>query len=445
MKLDRKRWLILLAGILINLCQGAAYASSVFAKPMLIHLHCLVPKMILGADGVAVADPSGAMVPNMAKWAAAFSINLACLPIGMLLSGRFTDQRKGRLVIILGGVLFGSGMFLASYANSLSWLYLTFGAMMGLGSGAAYGAVVSTVVRWFPDKRGLASGLAVGALGFGSYLIPGIAIKLMAAAHSQRDAVLYAFEILGIAFLAIIATASFAMTPPPPDYKPAGYNPKSAAAKSQAKEDLDWTHMLARCKFWLLYGAYACGTFAGLMFVSQASPIAQSMAADIKALGTGPKMAEAACAVVMVYGLSNATGRVFWGFVSDRIGRIQAVMLMTMFSGVAMLLLPKLALDSTTLKMAAVVVGGCYGGCLGTFPSLCADTFGAKNLTANYGLLFSATVLPAISGPLIAAKISTATGSYSSAFIVAGVVSTAALVFALVEHAVAKKRLQASA
>lgn len=445
MNLDQKRWLILFAGILANLCQGAAYASSVFAKPMLTHLGCLVPKMIVGLGGMKVPDPTGAMVPDMTKWAAAFSINLACLPIGMLLSGKLTDKRKSRLVVMLGGAVFGLGMFLSGYSSSLTWFYVTFGVMMGLGSGAAYGAVVSTAVRWFPDKRGLASGLAVGALGFGSFVIAPVAVRLMAIAPNQNDAVTYTLKVLGIAFLVIFALASIVIAEPSADYKPAGFKPKSIAAKTVSNEGIVWTQMLKRGRFWLLYGMYACGAFSGLMIISQASPIAATMAADIKALGDGKLIAVAAGGVVAVLGLANATGRVLWGYISDKIGRLQSLALMFLITGIMMFLLPKMVGTSHSLKIAAVVIGVCFGGYLGTFPSLCADAFGVKNIAVNYGLLFSGFSVAAIAGPYVGAAINKSSGNYSGAFVIAGVVSTVGLFLTLIAKAVENKKVKATA
>lgn len=419
MILERKRWLILVAGVLANICQGAAYASSIFAKPMLIHLGCLVP------------GPTGDPVPDMTKWVIAFSISMTCSPLGMLLGGRLTDRRKGRLVLTLGGILFGLGMLLSGYANTLASFYITFGIMMGLGSGSAYGAVVSTTVRWFPDRRGLASGLVVGAIAFGSFMIAPVAIWLMAIAPDQNQAVLYTFKVLGAAFLVIIAISSVIMTDPASDYAPKGYKPKPSTVKTARKEDVIWTRMIVRRRFWMLYVMYACGTFSGLMIISQASPIAQTMTSDIKALGDVRLITAAAGAVVALLGLANATGRVFWGFISDHIGRLQSLTLMFFITGIMMLLLPKLVVESESLKFAAILIGACFGGYIGTFPSLCADTFGSKNLAINYGLMFSAFSVAAVAGPYVGAAINKSSGSYNNAFLIAGVVSLVGLFLAL--------------
>ncbi len=144
MNLDRKRWFVLGSCILANLVQGATYASSVFAKPIMEQLHC-----------------------TKEQWAMAWSLSLVFLPVGMLLSGKIVDQRSPRIAVGAGAVLFGLGAFLAGFSRSLLWLDLTFGVMMSIGSGATYGAAVAVSVRWFPDRRGLAAGLTAAGFGAG--------------------------------------------------------------------------------------------------------------------------------------------------------------------------------------------------------------------------------------------------------------------------------------
>lgn len=419
MKLETKRWFILLMGILANMCMGAAYASSVFAKPILLHL------------GLTKMGAAGALVPNMALWANAFSINLACLPVGMLLSGKIADRKSPRVVVIGGGILFGIGMFLCGFTNSINWLYIFFGIVMGIGSGAAYGAIVSASVRWFPDMRGLASGLAVGALGFGTLIIAPVASTLMTTVPSGDVPVLWAFRVLGIAFLIVIAIGGFVIKNPPPSYKPANWVPKASAQGSVSVKDCTWIQLFGKMDFWVLYIMYISGAFAGLMIISQASPIAQTMAKLTPAVAVG---------IVASMGLSNALGRVFWGFISDKIGRLGALLLMFAATSAVMFALPVLALSHQSLLVAVLVVSACYGGYLGIFPSVCADYFGPKNLTVNYALLFSAFSIAAIAGPMVGARIFLKTGSYANAFVIAGIVSAAGGLLTIISLLTHKKK-----
>ena len=421
-----KRWLILFCGILANLCQGAAYASSIFAGPMLAHLGLMVEK-------------NGVMVPDIPKWVVAFSINLAMLPIGMLLSGRIADQRGPRPVVLAGALLFGLGMFLTGYASSIYMLYVTFGVMMGLGSGAAYGAIVATSVRWFPDRRGLASGLAVGALGFGPAVIVPVADKLMTVNPDHPEiAILFTFKALGILFLIIMGLASIIMVNPKKGYLPAGYTPPASTTQNAASsgKDITWQEMLVKGRFWLLYVLYAFGAFSGLMIISQAKQIAMGLEPAFPDTAAAAKYA---ASVVSILALANATGRILWGFISDWIGRIQALALMFLITAVVMFLMPILTTGTMTLIIGAILIGACYGGYLGIFPPICADSFGGKNMGVNYALLFSAFSVAAIIGPTVGARISKELGSYDMAFRLAGGLAALGVIIAVSMIISAKK------
>ncbi|MHB0999967.1 MAG: L-lactate MFS transporter [Armatimonadota bacterium] len=418
MKPDVKRWFILLCGILANLCQGAAYSSSIFAGPMLQHLNLMVQK------------PDGTMAPDMPKWVLAFSINLAMLPIGMLLSGKIADQKSPRIVVLFGGLIFGLGMLLAGFSTSLTMLYLTFGVMMGLGSGAAYGAIVATSVRWFPDRKGLASGLAVAALGFGPFVIVPVAGALMQHDPDPSVAILYTLKTLGIMFIAIMGLASIIMTNPEKGYLPEGYTPPAPTVKNAASRgtDMMWTDMIKKSRFWMLYILYAFGAFSGLMIISQAKQIAMGLESTFADPAAAAKFA---AFVVQMLALANASGRVVWGFISDRIGRIQALGLMFFITAATMLLMPMLSTAQTTMLIAAVLIGACYGGYLGIFPSLCADSFGSKFLGVNYALLFSAFSVAAIIGPMVGATIFKQSGSFNMAFTTAGILALLGAILAV--------------
>ena len=395
MELDRKRWLVIAAGVAANLCSGAAYSFSVFRGAFQARLGCSEPQVAL-----------------------AFSLSLAFLPVGMILAGRQADRGRPRPVVAFGGLVFGLGMFLAGSSHSLIWLYATFGMMMSLGNGAVYGAIVASAVKWFPDRRGMASGMVVGALGLGTLLIAPLAQHMIA---SPSLGLLGACRMLGTAFWVITLGASLLIITPPAGYVPSGFN--AASTESDAKsQDLDWRGMLRMPRFWLLYVIYVAGAFPGLMLISQASPIAQ----DVTRLS-----AATAALVVSVLGLANATGRLFWGALSDRIGRFEALMLMFAVTSVVMFAFVRLANASAGLVVATLAVGLCYGGYLGTFPSLCADSFGSRYLSVNYGLLFSAFAVAGILGPRVGALLKESTGGYAEGFIVAGGIAAFGLLVAM--------------
>jgi OFA family oxalate/formate antiporter-like MFS transporter len=256
----------------------------------------------------------------------------------------------------------------------------------------------------------MASGVTVGALGFGTAIIAPAAQWLI---QQPGLGVLGMFRVLGVAFFVVLALASLVLV-----------NPPAGCARDKASEDsgLGWSEMLAQPRFWLLYVLYVFGAFSGLMIISQAAPIAQEMARVNKGVAAG---------IVAVLGLANATGRVVWGSVSDKIGRLPSLALMFLVTMVTMFLLPGLAVHKGTLVPAVILVGACFGGYLGTFPSLCADTFGARNAAVNYALLFSAFSVAAVAGPKIGAKLGQTPGGYADAFVTAGVVAALGLALAV--------------
>lgn len=412
---EKKRWLILVAGIVANLCMGTAYASSVFAAPIL--------KLL----SLTIVNPQGATVPDMTKWALAFSINLGCLPVGMLLAGPLTDRKGPRVTVAAMGALFAAGMFLAGFSSSYAWFLATFGVMMGIGSGGAYGAVVAAAVRWFPDRRGLASGLTVGALGLGTVLITPLAEILV-----KSQGVLGSFKIFGILFLVILVLASLVVANPPAGYCPAGWTPPPPSAKAPAAADLDWRQMLGTPRFWLLFTMYATGSFAGLMVISQAKPIAMMLD---KSLFANPDRQNAfAASMVMALALANGGGRIAWGFISDKIGRmasLAAMFLVTLATMAALAAAPGLAKSPASLAVALCLIGFCFGGYLGTFPALCAEAFGIRNAAVNYAVLFFSFSVGAVSGPYAAGYVKNATGGYGGAFTMAAVVAALGLLVTL--------------
>ncbi|MFQ3548183.1 MAG: MFS transporter, partial [Armatimonadota bacterium] len=231
--LDLKRWIVVFAGVLIVFCSGGAYTFSVFRGPLI---------ELLGADPTKVA--------------LAFSLNLGCLPIGVLIGGKIADTKSPKSIVGFGGVLMGLGIFLAGFTNSLIWLYLSFGIIMSLGSGASYGAAIGTAVKWFPDRRGLIAGIVVSALGFGTFVMAPLAKYLIA---QESIGVLGTFKIYGIAITIIAIVASQFMKLPPADYVPSGYVPKAGPTKALGK-DINWIEMLGKSRFWLLWILYALGS-----------------------------------------------------------------------------------------------------------------------------------------------------------------------------------------
>ncbi len=403
MSLDKKRWLILLVGLVANLCQGMAYTSSVFMLPL----------------GEALNRPREEW---SREWGFIFAMCLAFLPVGMILSGKLADYGKTRLTVAIGAVLFGGGLFLAGFGNSVAWIAVTLGVMTSLGSGSAYGTVIGTMDRWFPEKRGRASGRAVGAVGVGPIVLAPLAARFTAA-YGVMDM----FKILGLASLVAMGLAALYVQNPPAGYRPEGWTPPMPSTSSAAKQatvDLNWTQIVRRSLFWLMYFAYIAGAFAGVLVSGLAAPIAVELAGFTR---------ESSTIAVMLFALSNAIGRVLWGFLSDRLGRVFMLGAAFAITAVSMLILYGYVSAPGFFLPCVMAAGLCYGGVLGTFPSLSADCFGIKNAAMNLAVLFSSFSIVAILAPQVVAHYRNGgPAEYPKAFLAAGIIAGAGVVLSII-------------
>ncbi len=395
MNLEKKRWLILAASCLINLCIGSLYAWSVFAAPMAKH--------ISEAQGL-----TGDSALTAAALAIVFTLANAVGPLTMIGGGFINDSLGPRWGILIGGVLFGGGMLLSGFADSLGLLMITYGLCCGLGMGFVYTCTISNSVKFFPDKRGLIGGIATATYGLSSVIIPPIAHALIGG-----YGILMAFRILGGVFSIIIIAAAFFIEKAPADFLPANMAKQQAQrVEAGAGKDKNWRQMLRESSFYIMFLMLMCGAFSGLMIISQASPMAQRM--------IGMEPAQAAFAVSLL-ALFNALGRIMAGYLSDKLGRIQVIRIVFVISIVGLFLLGISGMGQSALFMAGVAIAGiCFGAFMGVFPGFTADRFGAKFNSVNYGIMFIGFALAGTLGPLAAGRIVLATGSYQMAFAAAG-------------------------
>ena len=397
--LDKKRWWVLIASSLINLCIGSIYAWSVFAAPLAARLSGLLGTTLTAADLAIV-----------------FTVANSIGPITMISGGYITDKLGGpRAVILIGGSMFGVGMLLTGFATTLTQVIITYGLLVGLGLGMAYGCTINNTVKFFPDKRGLVGGIATATYGLSSVLIPPVANAL-----NNSVGVSMSFVILGIAFLVIIVTCSMFIIKCPADYVPEGFVPKVAAVPGKVQTaDKNWKQMLADPVFYIMIIMLTCGAFSGLMITSQASPMSQRMA--------GMTVGMAATAV-SVLALFNAAGRIVAGTLSDRFGRVTVLRgaFVLEIIGLAMLLMT--GEGDTFMFMAAVsVIGICFGALMGVYPGFTADQFGIRNNSVNYGIMFIGFAVAGYFGPSTCGRILGSTGSYGTAFIVSAVLAVAGI------------------
>lgn len=388
------RWFIVLAGIVIQLALGTVYAFSVFRNPLMAQF------------GWSVTQTTNA-----------FTITLVFFTLAMIFAGRWQDRVGPRLVATVGGVLLGAGTLLASQTSSLLMLYLSYGVLGGLGIGFAYVTPIATIVKWFPDMRGLMTGLAVFGFGAGSLIFAPLAANLIVA-----YGVLTTFAILGVIFLVAVTGSAQALQNPPAGWKPAGWNPPAPKPGAIVKSDYAPTEMLSTLPFWMLWVMYLFGAAAGLMVISQASPMGQEVAKLSK---------EAAAAAVGLLAIFNGMGRIAWGWVSDRLGRVYTLVAMFLLLAADMFLVLPRAASYGTFVTGIALAAFSFGGYLALLPALTADYFGTKNYGLNYGWMFTAYGAASIFGPGVIARVREATGNYTAALYIYAALALIGVVLAL--------------
>lgn len=402
MDLMKKRWLILLASCFVTLCAGSQYAWSVFASPMAEHLSNLTGQEITSL-------------------AIVFTVTNSVGPITMIGGGFINDKLGPKLVLLTGGILFGLGMIGSGFATSVGMLIICYGLGVGLGVGMVYGTIVSNAVKFFPDKSGLAGGLTTACYGGSSVLVPIIVTALL-----KNNEITAVFKMIGVVMMIIICASAFVIQSCPADFKVEGF---TAAKKAQGK-DYSYQEMLTQPIFYLMLLTLTCGAFAGMMIISQASPIAQKM------MGFTPA---AAAGVVSILALFNMTGRLVAGSLSDRIGAGGTLRITFVCSLIASVLL-YFCNESTVVLfyVGLAVIGFSFGAIMGIYPGFTAQQFGRKNNSVNYGIMFIGFALAGLLGPMIMNTLVQMTGRYQPAFLVS--VALAALGEVLINIFMAKSK-----
>lgn len=374
MEKQKNRWLILIAAILINVSLGTGYVWSIFQKALL-----------------EVNKDAGWL---QTQTALAFSISFAMVPVAMTIFGPVIDRQGPKKVVFLAGILFGSGMILTGFfAHSIPVLYVTYGIILGLGIGAGYGAATSTTVKWFPDKKGLAGGLTAAGFGSGAVFLGPIITSLINGVGIYNT-----FIYLGFVLLLVIVGASFFMEKPP--------TPTTQGAVTSTN-DKTVGEMIKDVNFWILFVVYAMAATAGMMVISQ----------QVQVTGFY-ELLTPATGIVIIIGVTNTVGRIFWGAVSDKLGRYLTVIAMFIVSGSGLVLLNfNKTLGAFAGVVGLVFVALSFGGFLGAFPGITAENWGVKNASANYGVMFFAYGIAAIAGPILATSLFSKEAGYSYAFI----------------------------
>ncbi len=406
MNLTKKRWLVLVASCIVNICIGTGFAWSVYQTGLLNE-----SVNIFGAQVEA------------SQLALAFTICSGVAPIPMIAGSGLQKKLHGpRNVIWLGGILFGLGLICTSFISSLAMLYVTYGLLAGFGIAFAYGITIGNTVKFFPDKRGLVAGISTAAYGAGSIIFPPIMQALIGSVGVQST-----FLILGIAYTVVILVAACFVSEPPEGWVPDGWTPPAPKGEVLAKPavvDKNWKQMLADYRFYLMIIVFTIFATGGLMVVSQGSPMAQAI---------GGVDAATAATAVSIIAIGNTLGRVIWGWISDKIGRYPALLLMALVVVAGGFFLAAMTESGSyaIFLICALLIAMSYGGSMGVFPALTSDAFGLKNNGVNYGIMFIGFALGGFIGPIIATSLFAATQSYSTALLVVGIMGAVATLLVL--------------
>lgn len=396
-KNNKFRWIALVMACLINLCIGSVYAWSVFANPL----------------AASISAASGHTVTNLSI---VFTIANLVAPVTMISGGYINDRLGSRWIFLIGGVMFGVGMFFSGMATSVGMLIVFYSLVAGLGMGMVYGCSVSSAIKLFPDKRGLAGGMTTASYGISSVLVSQVARWLIESTNIGTT-----MKVLGIAFFVIICVSGliFAWC----------FNKSSdiitQKAPVQAATGKNWKEMMKTGYFWVMIIMLMAGAFSGLMITSQASPMSQNIFAITPAF---------AATIVSILAVFNTAGRLLSGVVSDKIGIINTLRVTFVLFIVSQILLFLSVSVGIGLFIAGICgVGICFGAIMGVYPSFTARQFGAAHNSVNYGIMFSGFSISGFLGPMVLNTVYSSTGAYNLAFIIAACLALGGLLLTLVK------------
>jgi OFA family oxalate/formate antiporter-like MFS transporter len=356
-QIRQNRWVPVIAGIAIQLCLGTAYIWGVFQQGVAVYLF----------DG------------NNANAGLAFSILLSMLTFGSTIGGYLQNKFSTRPVVITGGMILAIGFYLTSMTPpSAGWLiWITYGVIGGFGMGMTYSTTIACCQQWFPDKRGFITGIIVSALGFGGVVFTPLAEHFIKVYGNGVPGIgeLISFKWFSLIFLIVCTLGGVFVNSPEKGYCPEGYTPPASKA-GVSNRDFTPKEALRTPQLYGITAILMLACMAGLMMIAFGKTIA----------GYQPELKDIAVAGVMAVTLFNSFGRLFWGWVSDKIGRRNTVLVLLISTSVLVLLV-NLVVTNLLFFVLVGAIGFLYGGYLGTFPALTADYFGSRNVGMIYGMV----------------------------------------------------------
>ncbi|MFA5771719.1 MAG: OFA family MFS transporter [Thermoplasmata archaeon] len=425
------RWLIVVGAILIQLALGAIYAWSAFTTPLV---------------GTATAPSEYAFTKT--EFNAIFSAGLATFAIMTIIGGRIMKRYGPRNTAILGGVVLGMGYIMAGLTGaSFPAKLVTLGIIAGAGIGIAYVVPIATGVKWFPDKKGLVSGIAVAGFGFGSFIwillanppsvlgISGLITKASGTYAYTVANIDFVFILYGIMFLALVILGSLVMVNPPEGWKPAGWNPPAPApGKKAVSKGLSTAEMVRTPQFYVIWSMFMFGALAGLMIIGNVQSFAKNAAEGFSAHGFSATEAAdfAIIGAAICLPILNGIGRIIWGQISDKLGRKKSLAIMFLIQAIMMVAFLYTTTNPYAFYIVAAFIGFNFGGLLAMAPAATADSFGSDNVGINYGFVFTAYGVGGVSGPLLCGYVQDNGMSFMYAFIPAAVMCFIAMGLALI-------------
>ncbi|MEX2684534.1 MAG: OFA family MFS transporter [Candidatus Sigynarchaeota archaeon] len=422
------RWIIVIAAVVVQFALGALYSYSFIKTPM---------KNFVGPG----TDDTTALLP--------FAFALLFFAILMIPAGRLQDKKGPRLVASIGSIVLLIGVFLAGLVASVPsggsiWgMVVTFGIIGGGGIGLVYVCPIACATKWFPDKVGLVNGLAVAGFGAGSILFNFI-YKFMVPLIGLSGTLILASIIMGgMAF-----GGGIVLRNPPVGYKPAGWEPPAPKPGTVVVENWETKEMVKTPTFYMLWGMYVCSAICGLMVIGNFAPYGS----DIPRYSTPPDiplsdfMMLISVYIAAIAGVCNAGGRIVWGKLSDKIGRVKTMAILFVVQAASMMLF---AIPSIyTWAIFGNLVYFCFGGNLSLFPATTRTYFGAKYMGLNYALVFTAYGVAGILGALLAnpainvfgTLLNSKLAGYSVYFVIFGCTSLVSLVLSFFTKAPERKK-----
>ncbi len=375
------KWSVVFGSVLLQICIGAIYTWSLFNQP-------LIDKFGFENQDVVLT----------------YSIAIFMFAFSTMFSGRLNDKIGPKKVATIGVILYSVGVMLTSLATSLFELYIYYGVIAGIGVGFVYVCPLSTCIKWFPNKKGFITGIAVGAFGLGS-----LAFKFVIQYFINSYGVSTAFLYLGLVYLVLgLIGAQFLKLPE-----------NSYTSYNDCDDNLTTLEMIKTKTFYIIWVMFLFGCMSGLLVIGLAKDIGVQLA-NLDAL-------TAANAVPLI-SLFNASGRLIWGSLSDRLGRLKVINTMFFITSISMISMSILNLNYATFFICLAFISFCFGGFLSVFPTLVGDLFGIKNLSSNYGIVYQAYGIAALVGPIIVSSV----GSLKTTFMISSLLSALGIILTLV-------------